>query len=58
MKESELREHAYCSLCGNKIGHAGVPMFWRVKFERFALNLDAMKRQQGLAMMFGLLISW
>lgn len=53
MKESELRKHAVCSLCNQKIGHTGLPMFWRVKIERFALNAEALKRQQGLAMMLG-----
>ena len=53
MKEEELRGIATCKLGGEKIGKAGVPMFWRVKLERYMLNIDALKRQQGLGMMLG-----
>ncbi len=53
MKEKELREHATCDVCGKKIGAAGLPMFWIVRIERHGLLLDAMKRQDGLAMFFG-----
>jgi len=31
MKEAELRKHADCSACSNKIGHTGLPLFWVVK---------------------------
>ena len=51
MKETELRKHATCFLCKEKIGHTGLPLFWRVKIERFALNIEAMKRQPGEAIM-------
>jgi len=53
MKERELRLHATCSLCKEKIGHAGVPLFWTVRIERHAIDMQAMQRQTGLAMMFG-----
>ena len=53
MKEKELREASVCGMCGNKIGAAGVPLFYRVKIQRFALNLSALQRQQGLGMMVG-----
>lgn len=53
MKEIELRQYADCSLCGEKIGASGIPMFWRVTVERFGINLKAIQRQTGLAMMLG-----
>jgi hypothetical protein len=51
MKESELRKHATCTLCRKPIGHTGVPLFWRVTVERFGVDLNAMRRQDGLAAM-------
>ena len=51
MKEKELREIADCALCGKGIGHTGLPLFWRVRIERYVIHMDALKRQQGLTMM-------
>jgi len=51
MKELELRKVAKCVICGEKIMHAGIPLFWRVRIERYGLKADAIKRQQGLDMM-------
>lgn len=51
MKEKELREHAICSRCNKRIGHSGLPLFWRVRVERFGINLRAVRRQDGLAAM-------
>jgi len=51
MKEKELREIAECALCRKKIGHTGLPLFWRVRIERYGIKMDAVKRQQGLSMM-------
>lgn len=53
MKERELRQHATCSLCRKAIGHTGLPLFWRVKIERFGIDMAAAQRQQGLGMMIG-----
>lgn len=53
MKERELRQHAYCSLCRNPIGHTGLPLFWRVTIERFGVEMGAVQRQSGFAMMLG-----
>jgi hypothetical protein len=53
MKEKELRECATCALCGEKIGKSGMPMFWRVRIERHGIDLSAVQRQTGLAMMLG-----
>lgn len=53
MKEKELREVATCALCGKGIGHTGLPLFWRVRIQRYGLEADALKKQQGLTMMLG-----
>jgi len=53
MREAELRKHAVCSLCGKKIMHTGLPLFWRVTIERFGVDLAAARRQDGLAAMLG-----
>ena len=53
MKESELRKHADCDVCKQKIGHTGLPLFWRVTIERFGIDMNATRRQQGLGMMLG-----
>ena len=53
MKEDELRKVAKCNVCGKPIGHTGLPLFWRVRLERYGLKLDALQRQQGLTMMLG-----
>lgn len=51
MKEAELRKHADCSLCGNKIGATGLPLFWTVEIKRYGLDVNALRRQTGLGMM-------
>ena len=51
MKEQELREIATCAMCGQQIGHTGLPLFWRVRIERYGVKIDAVQRQTGLAMM-------
>lgn len=53
MKEQELRAHATCSLCRQKIGASGLPLFYRLTVERFGVKLDAVRRQAGLEMMLG-----
>lgn len=53
MKEAELRAHATCNLCGKKVLHTGLPLFWRVKIERFGINKPAVDRLQGMTMFFG-----
>ncbi len=53
MNERELRQHATCSLCNKPIGRTGLPLFWRVKIERFGIDMRAVQRQTGLAMMLG-----
>lgn len=53
MKEAELRAAATCGLCRRKIGESGIPLFWRVRVERFGLDAQALRRQQGLGLMVG-----
>ena len=53
MKEKELREKATCKLCGKPIGHTGIPLFWRVRIERYGLKKEAIERQAGLTMTLG-----
>ena len=53
MKEKELRKAAKCVICGKGIGHTRLPLFWRVRIERWGLKMDALQRQQGLAMILG-----
>jgi hypothetical protein len=53
MKEAELRAAAICAHCKKKIGEARVPLFYRVTINRHMLDLPALQRQNGLAMMLG-----
>lgn len=53
MREAELRQHATCSLCQKKILSGGLPLFWRVRIERFGVDLAAVRRKTGLEMMLG-----
>ena len=53
MKEKELREHAICSKCNNKIGHTGVPLFWTLNIKRHGIKMDAVKSQDALTTFMG-----
>ena len=53
MKEKELRDLATCVSCGKKIGESGIPLFTRIKIERFGIKVGACERQTGLAMLLG-----
>lgn len=53
MKEAELRKHADCSACGQKIGHTGLPLFWTAKVDRYGIDMHAVRRQTGFGMMMG-----
>ena len=52
MHETELRESATCALCGERIG-TGLPLFWRVRIERHGIDMAAVQRQSGLALLLG-----
>lgn len=51
MKERELREHAECNYCGRKVGVCRSPWFQVIEVKTFAIELSAIQRQTGLAMM-------
>jgi hypothetical protein len=53
MKEAELAKHTTCSLCARLVSACGLPLFWRVKVERFGISLPALKRQAGLSDFLG-----
>ena len=53
MKEKELRTHATCNLCGNKVMATGLPLFWTLTIERWGIDANAMRRAAGLEMMIG-----
>jgi hypothetical protein len=53
MREIELRKHAICSRCKNKIGHTGLPLFWTLTIDRHGLDHGALTRNAGLTMMLG-----
>lgn len=53
MKEKELREAAICEICSKPIDASGLPLFYRVRIERYVLNTNAIQRQQGLTAVLG-----
>lgn len=53
MNEGELRKRAVCAHCQQKIGNAGVPLFYTVTIARHGINIEAVRAQAGLEMMFG-----
>jgi hypothetical protein len=53
MLEAELRASAKCASCGKGFGHTGLPLFWRLKVERWGVMADAVRRQAGLEMLVG-----
>lgn len=53
MKERELREHAVCDVCGEKIGASKLPMFAVVTLRRYHVKLERIQRQDGLVAMLG-----
>lgn len=53
MNEDALRESAECGMCRRGFGHAGGALFYRVRIETWAVNAQAIHRQQGLTMVLG-----
>lgn len=47
------QEFAPCLHCGKGMMHAGSPIFYRVRIEQFAIDLNAVRRAAGLEMMLG-----
>lgn len=50
MKQSEFQP---CALCGKGVMHAGSPIFHRVTIEAMGIDLNAVRRQDGLERMMG-----
>lgn len=53
MKEKELRKYTLCANCHTDICSSGLPLFWRVKIERFGIDMNAVRRQDGLTAFLG-----
>ncbi len=53
MKEDKLRAHATCSVCGERIGHTRLPIFWVISIEQYTINIGAIRRQDGLTALLG-----
>lgn len=53
MKRAELLKHLDCDLCGRKVTASGLPLFWRLKVERFGIDAQAVRRADGLSAMLG-----
>lgn len=52
MKQRELTK---CLRCGEGMMHAGSITFFRVRIERFVVDLDAVRQQHGLELQIGAL---
>lgn|SRR5574340_349506 len=50
LKASEIKK---CSKCRKGVMHTGMPLFWRVKIERFGIDMQAVQRLHGLESFFG-----
>ena len=53
MKRAELLQHVKGSACAGRVGASGLPLFWRVRVERFGIDLQAVRRADGLAAAIG-----
>lgn len=53
MREKELREAAICVVCRKPFGASGIPLFYRVRVQRFGVDVPAVQRQAGLEMQLG-----
>lgn len=42
-----------CDLCGKKLCHTGLPLFWRVRIERMAIDMKVAQQLDGLSMFLG-----
>lgn len=51
MNEKELRDCAVCAMCRRKVMAAGMPLFYRVRIERYGIDMNAVKRQSGMEML-------
>lgn len=49
-KQSNLQP---CAVCRKGMMHAGTPLFYRLRVERYGIDAAAVNRQHGLEMFFG-----
>ncbi len=49
----KLRDIKKCDECGKGVLHTGVPLFWRVRVERFGIDMREVRQLHGLEMMLG-----
>ena len=49
----ELRKHAKCDICGEKIGSTGVPLFFVVKVDEYMIDMVKVQKQTALSTMMG-----
>lgn len=52
MKAKELVALGKCARCGKGLC-PDVPLFWRVRVDRWVLNLNVIRRRHGLALQLG-----
>lgn len=52
MKYHELRSCDDCDICGKAIGEHPLKLFWVVKIQRHLIDMDAIRRFSGLALMY------
>lgn len=50
MKAGELQP---CALCGQGLMHNGLPLFWRIRLERFGVDRHAVNQAAGMETFFG-----
>jgi hypothetical protein len=48
-----LRDIRPCDLCGRKLCHTQLPLFWRIRIERMAIDLKVAQQLEGLSMFLG-----
>lgn len=53
MKQEELLKHSKCSICGEGVATSGLPIFSVITFQRYGLDMNAIRRQDGLAAFMG-----
>ena len=53
MKRDELLELVKCCVCKNPFGSSGLPFFYKITIERYGVDVDAVRRQDGLAAILG-----
>jgi hypothetical protein len=50
MKQRDIKP---CAICNKGLAHDSNFLFWRIKFDRLGLDLNAIQQQHGLELMMG-----